>query len=239
MGSVTPAAGRGLELTVHVLEDDDAGSIREIIRAQEFTSAPEGWLLSGVTRTLPATFEVQKAAQMELDLRTDVSSFLIVDPKTRLESLPLLQLGAEIKRLRDSGSNIERLQTAWHMKLAYAGSVLVMALIRPGCGVLFSDRFSSSFPSGWWPHFVIMACSCCAPRPGKRGWCRRYWQPGRPMPSLRPSQADGCCAADPFIWVDCRQGAVMVWWITIGGFVLGCLIAYALIQGNSDEDKDS
>jgi len=31
----------------------------------------------------------------------------------------------------------------------------------------------------------------------------------------------------------------MVWWITIGGFVLGCLVAYALIQGNSDEDKDS
>lgn len=55
--------------------------------------------------------------------------FLIIDPKTKLESLPLWQLGSEIQRLRDSGSNIERLQTAWHMKLAYAASVLVMALI--------------------------------------------------------------------------------------------------------------
>ncbi|UTF48729.1 LptF/LptG family permease [Desulfomicrobium sp. ZS1] len=141
MGSVTPAAGRGAELTVHVLEDDDAGSIREIIRAQEFTSAPNGWLLSGVTRTLPATFDVQKAAQMKLDLHTDVSGFLIVDPKTRLESLPLLQLGAEIKRLRDSGSNIERLQTAWHMKLAYAGSVLVMALIALAVVSFFGSLF--------------------------------------------------------------------------------------------------
>ncbi len=35
------------------------------------------------------------------------------------------------------------------------------------------------------------------------------------------------------------RGAVMVWWITIGGFVLGCLIAYVMVQGSSDEDRDS
>lgn len=31
----------------------------------------------------------------------------------------------------------------------------------------------------------------------------------------------------------------MIWWITIGGFALGCLVAYALVQGGSDQDKDS
>jgi len=31
----------------------------------------------------------------------------------------------------------------------------------------------------------------------------------------------------------------MIWWITIGGFALGCLVAYALVQGGSDHDKDS
>lgn len=30
----------------------------------------------------------------------------------------------------------------------------------------------------------------------------------------------------------------MVWWITIGGFALGCLVAYAMIAGESDSDKD-
>jgi lipopolysaccharide export system permease protein len=140
MGTVVPGAGRGTNLTVNVL-DDDSGSIAEIIRATEFASTSRGWVLTGVTRTLPATFEVQSLAGLTLDLRTDVRGFLIVDPKARLESLPLWQLGREIDRLRDSGSNIERLQTAWHMKLAYAGSVLVMALIALAVVSLFGSLF--------------------------------------------------------------------------------------------------
>ncbi len=28
----------------------------------------------------------------------------------------------------------------------------------------------------------------------------------------------------------------MIWWITLGGFLLGCLVAYALIQGGKDDD---
>ena len=31
----------------------------------------------------------------------------------------------------------------------------------------------------------------------------------------------------------------MIWLITLGGFVLGCLVAYAMIQSDSDQDKDS
>lgn len=34
--------------------------------------------------------------------------------------------------------------------------------------------------------------------------------------------------------------AVMIWWLTLGGFVIGCLVAYAMVQGGgSDQDKDS
>lgn len=29
----------------------------------------------------------------------------------------------------------------------------------------------------------------------------------------------------------------MVWWLTLGGFVLGCLVAWAFVQHDSD-DKD-
>lgn len=28
----------------------------------------------------------------------------------------------------------------------------------------------------------------------------------------------------------------MIWWITLGGFLLGCLVAYALIQSGKDDD---
>lgn len=78
---------------------------------------------------MPGTFTQLYESEVRLPLRTDVRSFLSIDPKTSMDSLPFWQLGREIERLRSSGSNIERLQTAWHMKLAYACSVLIMALI--------------------------------------------------------------------------------------------------------------
>jgi len=141
MDTVVPATGRGSGLTVHVLDPADPGSISEIIRARKFKAAPEGWSLIDATRTFPATFAVENAPRMDLDLHTDVAGFLIIDPKTKLESLPLWQLGQEIRRLKDSGSNIERLQTAWHMKLAYAASVLVMALIALATVSLFGSLY--------------------------------------------------------------------------------------------------
>lgn len=129
MGEVVPAAGKGRNLTVYVLDPEDSGKVAEVVKAEEFRSSAGDWVLSEATRTVPESFVVTREKSASLDLRTDVASFLIIDPKTKLESLPLWQLGSEIQRLRDSGSNIERLQTAWHMKLAYAASVLVMAFI--------------------------------------------------------------------------------------------------------------
>lgn len=142
MAMVVPSSGKGSGLVVHVLGRDDSGTIEEIIRAREFTASPDGWTLREVSRTFPSTFAAERLDSLRLDLRTDVASFLVIDPKTKLESLPLWQLGDEIKRLRDSGSNIERLQTAWHMKLAYAGSLLVMALIALAAVSLFGSLFA-------------------------------------------------------------------------------------------------
>jgi lipopolysaccharide export system permease protein len=129
MGSVVPAAGYGSDLTVYVLAGEDSGRVAEMIRARRFQAAPGEWVLEDVKRVIPETFEVVLDDRAVLDLGTDVAGFLVIDPKTKLESLPLWQLGEEIRRLKDSGSNIERLLTAWHMKLAYAASVPVMALI--------------------------------------------------------------------------------------------------------------
>lgn len=30
----------------------------------------------------------------------------------------------------------------------------------------------------------------------------------------------------------------MIWLITLGGFVLGCLVAYAMVQSGKDGDED-
>lgn len=128
MATVSPARRAGTGLTMHVLDPDGAG-IAQTIRAEGFEAAPRAWVLLGVTRTIPATFAEEKLDRLEMDVLTDVRGFLTVDPKASLESLPLWRLGNEIRRLKDTGSNIERLRTAWHMKLAYAGSMVVMVLI--------------------------------------------------------------------------------------------------------------
>lgn len=141
MAGVTPGAGTGVGLTVYELDPMDKGTVFQIIRAGTFEASTQGWTLHNATRVDPQTFSVEFLGSTELDLRTSVRSFLIVDPKTRLESLPLWQLGKEIRRLKDSGSNIERLLTAWHMKLAYAFSVMIMAMIALAVMTLFGSLY--------------------------------------------------------------------------------------------------
>lgn len=128
MSSVVPAQGNGTGLEIFVL-DPALGTISEIVRAESFSAENGEWTLGSIERTVPAEFSVVREEEMRLRITTPLRSFLVIDPKASLESLPLWQLGGEIRRLRDSGSNIERLLTAWHMKLAYAGSVLIMGLV--------------------------------------------------------------------------------------------------------------
>lgn len=129
MGTIVPAAGSGENLELHVLESDGSGRIREILRAKTFQATEAGWELVSVIRDVPGSFTQDTLPSLRVDLKTDVRGFLTVDPKANLDSLPFWQLGREIGRLRDSGSNIERLLTAWHMKFAYSCSVLIMALV--------------------------------------------------------------------------------------------------------------
>lgn len=140
MVEVLPVQRRGTKLTVYVL-GEGGGDVTEVLQAESFTASEDGWALKNVTRTLTDSFAVQNASEMMIDLHTDVQSFLVIDPKTKLDSLPLWQLGTEINRLKDAGSNVERLQTAWHMKIAYAGSVVVMAVIALAVVSLFGSLF--------------------------------------------------------------------------------------------------
>lgn len=128
LSSVVPAQEDGAGVEIFML-DPASGAIDEIVRAESFEVQRGEWVLSGVERTVPASFSVIREDALRLRMVTPLKSFLVIDPKASLESLPLWRLGSEIRRLRDSGSNIERLLTAWHTKLAYAGSVLIMGLI--------------------------------------------------------------------------------------------------------------
>lgn len=129
LGQVVPATRAGEEIELYILDRNDPGRVNEIIRAQKFTATSRGWELTSVVRNAPGDFLQETLPALTMDLNTDVRGFLTVDPKANLDSLPFWQLGREINRLRDSGSNIERLLTAWHMKLAYSFSIVIMALV--------------------------------------------------------------------------------------------------------------
>lgn len=128
LDSVAPKEGTGKGFSAYLLAQDGL-SVSEIIRAQHFIAQEGTWALSGVSRFTPADFGQESLETMYLNLGQDIADFAVVAPQTKPNTLPLWQLGDSIEKLSASGSNVEALRTAWHMKLAYAASLLVMGLI--------------------------------------------------------------------------------------------------------------
>ncbi|HBR06400.1 MAG TPA: LPS export ABC transporter permease LptG, partial [Desulfovibrio sp.] len=56
-------------------------------------------------------------------------SFAMMEQSEDRTQLPIWRLSAVINELRESGSNVERLRTAWHSRFSYAFSIAVMALL--------------------------------------------------------------------------------------------------------------
>lgn len=125
--TVWPYRGEGRGLTVYRLRDDELGWT-SIIQAQEFDPDSTGWELHNATVLDPVVFTYETDQELTLDLHQDLNSFAVIDPREDPAKLPLWQLSREIERLRVSGSNVEGLRATWHMKVAYAFSLCVMAL---------------------------------------------------------------------------------------------------------------
>ncbi len=128
LGSVAPKTGQGSDLSAYLLSNDEA-SISQIIRAKDFTVEKGAWKLADVALFTPANFGQESRSDYTLALTQEVEDFAIIAPKAKPNTLPLWQLGQAIDKLSASGSNVEGLRTAWHMKIAYAASLLVMGLI--------------------------------------------------------------------------------------------------------------
>lgn len=107
----------------------DGLNLRRLVLAKTFTAKPRDWTLRDVTLYEPAAYGSTDQPTMPLALKQDPQTFRLVKPGSKPQQLPLWQLGEVIDRLADSGSNVESLRTAWHMKLAYAASLVVMALV--------------------------------------------------------------------------------------------------------------
>jgi lipopolysaccharide export system permease protein len=139
IGICWPLQDRGENLQVYTLDETGIG-IREIIRAKRFTVGKSGWTLEDGKIITPVIYTATAFDRMDLTIHQDLRTFQIsagsgVKPK----QLSLLELANAISRLEHAGSNVESLRTAWHEKLAYACSIVVMGML-----ALLISRFTTN-----------------------------------------------------------------------------------------------
>ncbi|MDY7001860.1 MAG: LptF/LptG family permease [Thermodesulfobacteriota bacterium] len=137
---VRPARQQAKGITVFELSPD-RGSLERIITARECRAEPGKWVLSQADILDPEGFIHASRDTFVLALRQDLKTFLAVDPDVDPASLPLWNLSGAISRLKASGSNVERLRTVWHMKWAYAFSILAMGLLAMALATLWENIY--------------------------------------------------------------------------------------------------
>ncbi|WP_338666831.1 LptF/LptG family permease [Pseudodesulfovibrio methanolicus] len=123
-----PSKSRASDITVYEFTTDNQELIR-ILTAKKALIDDHGWGLLDVHELDTRTFITVDRPSQFLSVRQNLSAYAAVELKGDTAQLPLLELSKAIKRLQESGSNVEILQTIWHSKLAYAFSMVVMALL--------------------------------------------------------------------------------------------------------------
>lgn len=135
-----PARGDAEGVSVYTMSKDRTKVLR-VVSAATATAEPGHWVLKDVRVMDPATFSVEKRKTLVLPLQQDPMTFLHIDPNVDPSSLPMWQLSSVIERLDASGSNVERLRTSWHMKWAYAFSILSMGLVALALVTMFENVY--------------------------------------------------------------------------------------------------
>lgn len=107
---------------------EDMQTLHSIIQAPTFRAAPGEWVLENAETYTPSAYLHAVEPELKLALMQDPETFRLVQ-NSKPQQLPIWLLGETIDKLRDAGSNVENLRTAWHVKLAYAASLLVMAMV--------------------------------------------------------------------------------------------------------------
>jgi lipopolysaccharide export system permease protein len=118
--------GQAKDLSAFHVDAD--GRIDTIVRAPEAKGSTQGWTVNHATRMIPEQYRTESADMLELPVLQDPALFFSTSTVS-LQQLPLWQLGDAIRQLGDAGSNVEGLRTVWHGKIAYAVSLMVMALL--------------------------------------------------------------------------------------------------------------
>lgn len=167
MAEVSPAKGTGSGFLAYRMSDDNK-RIEEVIEARSFKASKGLWQLKDATATDTSEFSSTSALHMELRLKQNLSAFLIASSNVALSQHNFWELGSAIKRLSHSGSNVEALRTAWHSKLAYAGSLVVMGLLAL-CITLANSNIYISVGKGLIWIFILYVASALSNSLGSSG----------------------------------------------------------------------
>lgn len=117
--------GKGLAVFTLGKKSD---TIELIIHAKTFTYRKGHWELVDGSIAKPELFEKDFFDTHVIPLKEDLKAIATIETTKKPAQLSLWELSALIKRLTKIGSNIEGLRVAWHSKIAYAFSVLVVGL---------------------------------------------------------------------------------------------------------------
>lgn len=124
-----PAEGTGEGVVIYQLGRDRL-SLEKTYSAASFVIRDDEWTFYDVQVYTPDDFSQESRPELTLPrLRQDLNSFIVISRGGDPSQLPLWQLKEVISQLRTSGANVEALRTLWHMRFAYAASMIIMGLI--------------------------------------------------------------------------------------------------------------
>ncbi len=126
---VMPFGNKAKGITVYEFGDDNSQIMKVITSESAEVSEKYGWKLENAVELSPDRFSSRKHPIYTMPIKLNLKVFKAVDPGADPAQLPLWQLDDVIDQLQKSGSNVNRLKTAWHSKWSYAFSLLAMALV--------------------------------------------------------------------------------------------------------------
>jgi Predicted permeases len=116
-------------VTVYEFDTESQKLVRILSAARGRGRGAAAGSLNGVTILDTASFLSSQEDSLSLPLHQELKAFAAADQSESQTLLPIWQLSKTIDELRESGSNVERLRTAWHSRFSYAFSIAIMALL--------------------------------------------------------------------------------------------------------------
>lgn len=118
----------GVVFSAYLLDQQNA-KIEKIIRASSVSIKNNVWTLYNGATYIPDSYTKEPFSQQILTLTQTAEDLRVMYFKDIPQQLPIWELSDAIHKLELSGSNVEILRTSWHAKLAYAFSLVIMAIL--------------------------------------------------------------------------------------------------------------